>query len=231
MSPTPGWDFRKDQGLRRPRLALGRHIHWPHLSSRPLRSRGLPGAWAGEALRARGHRAIWWRSWGETSQPLFLPPGHPGRHPRDQSPQAAGRRGTGGWWGSQAPLSRLPAGNSGMGSYHGKKSFETFSHRRSCLVRPLLNEETLRARYPPSPAKVRGVRMSGAGGAEATGLPTRASLPRVSPHRCPVTEGCLAPLRPRPRSSLGRFRCAPPAPWAPWPPAPNLPVQPRRCRD
>ncbi|XP_013836817.1 aldehyde dehydrogenase, dimeric NADP-preferring [Sus scrofa] len=45
-------------------------------------------------------------------------------------------------------------GNSGMGSYHGKKSFETFSHRRSCLVRPLLNEETLRARYPPSPAKM-----------------------------------------------------------------------------
>uniref|UniRef100_A0A2I3GHQ9 Aldehyde dehydrogenase, dimeric NADP-preferring n=1 Tax=Nomascus leucogenys TaxID=61853 RepID=A0A2I3GHQ9_NOMLE len=29
-------------------------------------------------------------------------------------------------------------GNSGMGSYHGKKSFETFSHRRSCLVRPLM---------------------------------------------------------------------------------------------
>uniref|UniRef100_A0A8C9E6W1 Aldehyde dehydrogenase, dimeric NADP-preferring n=1 Tax=Phocoena sinus TaxID=42100 RepID=A0A8C9E6W1_PHOSS len=45
-------------------------------------------------------------------------------------------------------------GGSGMGSYHGKKSFETFSHRRSCLVRPLLNEEALRARYPPSPAKM-----------------------------------------------------------------------------
>ncbi|KAM9045343.1 aldehyde dehydrogenase, dimeric NADP-preferring isoform 1-T1 [Megaptera novaeangliae] len=45
-------------------------------------------------------------------------------------------------------------GSSGMGSYHGRKSFETFSHRRSCLVRPLLNEEALRARYPPSPAKM-----------------------------------------------------------------------------
>uniref|UniRef100_A0AAA9TJ59 Aldehyde dehydrogenase, dimeric NADP-preferring n=2 Tax=Bos TaxID=9903 RepID=A0AAA9TJ59_BOVIN len=45
-------------------------------------------------------------------------------------------------------------GDSGMGSYHGRKSFETFSHRRSCLVRPLLNEETLKARYPPSPAKM-----------------------------------------------------------------------------
>lgn len=54
-------------------------------------------------------------------------------------------------------LSRLPlAGNSGMGSYHGKKSFETFSHRRSCLVRPLLNDESFKARYPPSLAKVRG---------------------------------------------------------------------------
>ncbi|XP_030894312.1 aldehyde dehydrogenase, dimeric NADP-preferring [Leptonychotes weddellii] len=45
-------------------------------------------------------------------------------------------------------------GNSGMGSYHGKKSFETFSHRRSCLVRPLLNDESLKARYPPSLAKM-----------------------------------------------------------------------------
>uniref|UniRef100_A0A8C3WUV8 Aldehyde dehydrogenase n=1 Tax=Catagonus wagneri TaxID=51154 RepID=A0A8C3WUV8_9CETA len=48
-------------------------------------------------------------------------------------------------------------GHSGMGSYHGRKSFETFSHRRSCLVRPLLNEEALRARYPPSPAKTQDV--------------------------------------------------------------------------
>lgn len=66
-------------------------------------------------------------------------------------------------------LSRLPlAGNSGMGSYHGKKSFETFSHRRSCLVRPLLNDESLKARYPPSLAKVRG-RGRGCPGEEAVG--------------------------------------------------------------
>uniref|UniRef100_A0A2K6GIA1 Aldehyde dehydrogenase, dimeric NADP-preferring n=1 Tax=Propithecus coquereli TaxID=379532 RepID=A0A2K6GIA1_PROCO len=45
-------------------------------------------------------------------------------------------------------------GYSGMGSYHGKKSFETFSHRRSCLVRSLLSEEALKARYPPGQAKV-----------------------------------------------------------------------------
>ncbi|XP_054995638.1 aldehyde dehydrogenase, dimeric NADP-preferring [Sorex araneus] len=44
-------------------------------------------------------------------------------------------------------------GNSGMGSYHGKKSFETFSHRRSCLVRPLKDDEAIRARYPPSATK------------------------------------------------------------------------------
>lgn len=71
-----------------------------------------------------------------------------------------------------------------MGSYHGKKSFETFSHRRSCLVRPLLNEETLRARYPPSPAKVRGVRVSGAGGGgfRSHGTPDKSlTAPRVPP--------------------------------------------------
>ncbi|KAM4824474.1 aldehyde dehydrogenase, dimeric NADP-preferring-like [Urocitellus parryii] len=44
-------------------------------------------------------------------------------------------------------------GHSGMGAYHGRKSFETFSHRRSCLVRSLLNDDAHKARYPPSPAK------------------------------------------------------------------------------
>lgn len=43
-----------------------------------------------------------------------------------------------------------------MGAYHGKKSFETFSHRRSCLLRSLMNEEAHKGRYPPSPVKVRG---------------------------------------------------------------------------
>ncbi|XP_001508369.2 aldehyde dehydrogenase, dimeric NADP-preferring [Ornithorhynchus anatinus] len=45
-------------------------------------------------------------------------------------------------------------GHSGMGSYHGKKSFETFSHRRSCLIRSLKSDDELRVRYPPSPLKV-----------------------------------------------------------------------------
>uniref|UniRef100_F6VZL9 Aldehyde dehydrogenase n=2 Tax=Ornithorhynchus anatinus TaxID=9258 RepID=F6VZL9_ORNAN len=44
-------------------------------------------------------------------------------------------------------------GHSGMGSYHGKKSFETFSHRRSCLIRSLKSDDELRVRYPPSPLK------------------------------------------------------------------------------
>jgi aldehyde dehydrogenase (NAD+) len=38
-------------------------------------------------------------------------------------------------------------GNSGMGSYHGKKSFDTFSHMKSVLVKSNLIDITLR--YPP----------------------------------------------------------------------------------
>ncbi|XP_066221062.1 aldehyde dehydrogenase, dimeric NADP-preferring-like [Saccopteryx leptura] len=45
-------------------------------------------------------------------------------------------------------------GNSGMGSYHGKQSFITFSHRRSCLVRSLQRDDPFKGRYPPSPPKV-----------------------------------------------------------------------------
>ncbi|KAM8819387.1 aldehyde dehydrogenase, dimeric NADP-preferring-like [Rhynchonycteris naso] len=41
-------------------------------------------------------------------------------------------------------------GNSGMGSYHGKQSFITFSHRRSCLVRSLQKDDPFKGRYPPS---------------------------------------------------------------------------------
>ncbi|KAF6092128.1 aldehyde dehydrogenase 3 family member A1 [Phyllostomus discolor] len=45
-------------------------------------------------------------------------------------------------------------GNSGMGAYHGKHSFVTFSHRRSCLVRSLGKEDAFRGRYPPSLSKM-----------------------------------------------------------------------------
>ncbi|NXK83356.1 AL3A2 dehydrogenase, partial [Amazona guildingii] len=53
-------------------------------------------------------------------------------------------------------LSTLPfggVGNSGMGAYHGKHSFETFSHHRSCLIKDLKMESTNKLRYPPSSMK------------------------------------------------------------------------------
>ncbi|NXM27808.1 AL3A2 dehydrogenase, partial [Oxyruncus cristatus] len=40
-------------------------------------------------------------------------------------------------------------GNSGMGAYHGRYSFETFSHRRACLIKDLKMEVVNKLRYPP----------------------------------------------------------------------------------
>ncbi|KAF9917892.1 Aldehyde dehydrogenase [Lobosporangium transversale] len=42
-------------------------------------------------------------------------------------------------------------GPSGLGSYHGKKSFDAFTHERSILVKQLniVSEAVLKARYPP----------------------------------------------------------------------------------
>lgn len=37
-----------------------------------------------------------------------------------------------------------------MGAYHGKHSFETFSHRRSCLIKSLKMESVNKIRYPPN---------------------------------------------------------------------------------
>ncbi|XP_064379251.1 aldehyde dehydrogenase family 3 member A2 isoform X2 [Dromaius novaehollandiae] len=53
-------------------------------------------------------------------------------------------------------LSTLPfggVGNSGMGAYHGRHSFETFSHRRACLIKGLNMEGANKLRYPPSSQK------------------------------------------------------------------------------
>ncbi|XP_009318509.1 PREDICTED: fatty aldehyde dehydrogenase-like isoform X2 [Pygoscelis adeliae] len=53
-------------------------------------------------------------------------------------------------------LSTLPfggVGNSGIGAYHGKYSFETFSHRRACLIRDLKMEVMHKLRYPPGSQK------------------------------------------------------------------------------
>ncbi|XP_052799534.1 aldehyde dehydrogenase family 3 member B1-like isoform X3 [Mya arenaria] len=40
-------------------------------------------------------------------------------------------------------------GSSGMGAYHGKFSFDTFSHKRSCMERELKMESVNNLRYPP----------------------------------------------------------------------------------
>ncbi|XP_064534021.1 aldehyde dehydrogenase family 3 member A2-like [Pseudopipra pipra] len=40
-------------------------------------------------------------------------------------------------------------GHSGMGAYHGRCSFETFSHRRTCLIRDLKLDVLNKMRYPP----------------------------------------------------------------------------------
>ena len=40
-------------------------------------------------------------------------------------------------------------GPSGMGSYHGIKSFETFTHERSTMIKSSGMETFMTARYPP----------------------------------------------------------------------------------
>jgi len=54
----------------------------------------------------------------------------------------------------QFSVEELPfggVGNSGIGAYHGKYSFDTFTHRKSCLIRSLdkLGEALGKDRYPP----------------------------------------------------------------------------------
>ncbi|KAK9412573.1 fatty aldehyde dehydrogenase [Crotalus adamanteus] len=44
-------------------------------------------------------------------------------------------------------------GNSGMGAYHGHFSFDTFSHRRACLIRTFKMEAANSIRYPPNSQK------------------------------------------------------------------------------
>ncbi|CDS12655.1 hypothetical protein LRAMOSA04841 [Lichtheimia ramosa] len=40
-------------------------------------------------------------------------------------------------------------GESGMGAYHGQKTFETFTHERSTMIRSTAMESLMKARYPP----------------------------------------------------------------------------------
>lgn len=37
-----------------------------------------------------------------------------------------------------------------MGAYHGKYSFDTFSHHRPCLLKGLKGETANKLRYPPN---------------------------------------------------------------------------------
>lgn len=45
------------------------------------------------------------------------------------------------------------AGNSGMGCYHGKFTFDQLSHLRGCLIKQLKMEGLNNMRYPPHTAK------------------------------------------------------------------------------
>lgn len=45
------------------------------------------------------------------------------------------------------------AGHSGMGSYHGRHTFDQLSHLRSCLIKQLTMERVNSMRYPPHTAK------------------------------------------------------------------------------
>ncbi|XP_063312670.1 aldehyde dehydrogenase family 3 member A2 isoform X1 [Pelobates fuscus] len=47
-------------------------------------------------------------------------------------------------------------GHSGMGAYHGKHTFETFSHKRACLIKSLAMEGVNQIRYPPFTEKKLG---------------------------------------------------------------------------
>ncbi|WP_342668692.1 hypothetical protein [endosymbiont 'TC1' of Trimyema compressum] len=54
---------------------------------------------------------------------------------------------------------RLPfsgVGASGMGSYHGKKSFEAFSHYKSVLFKSIKID--LNLKYPPAANKLKAVK-------------------------------------------------------------------------
>ncbi|XP_072495456.1 aldehyde dehydrogenase family 3 member B1 isoform X3 [Notamacropus eugenii] len=60
-------------------------------------------------------------------------------------------------------LTTLPfggVGNSGMGMYHGKFSFDTFSHQRSCLLRSSGMEKLNSLRYPPYAERSLGLLLS-----------------------------------------------------------------------
>lgn len=55
-------------------------------------------------------------------------------------------------WYTQFTNPHLPfggVGDSGIGAYHGKFSFDAFSHKKAVLSRGYATEMRIRARYPP----------------------------------------------------------------------------------
>nr|KAF6438122.1 hypothetical protein HJG59_008781 [Molossus molossus] len=82
--------------------------------------------------------------------------------------QVLARTSSGGYCGNDGfmhlILHSLPfggVGGSGMGNYHGKFSFDTFSHHRACLLCPSGMEKIYSIRYPPySPRNLRILLMS-----------------------------------------------------------------------
>lgn len=52
-------------------------------------------------------------------------------------------------WVSDFCFAVCPPGQSGMGRYHGKHTFDQLSHHRACLVRSLGMESINLSRYPP----------------------------------------------------------------------------------
>jgi hypothetical protein len=59
-------------------------------------------------------------------------------------------------------------GRSGLGSYHGKKSFDVFTHERSVMIKKQSGDALLASRYPPytqqKAAIIRRITMSSAMG-------------------------------------------------------------------
>jgi hypothetical protein len=56
-------------------------------------------------------------------------------------------------WCAEYALPFGGTGNSGLGSYHGKKSFEAFTHERSVMIKKQQLDGLLASRYPPYNAK------------------------------------------------------------------------------
>ncbi|KAI4885477.1 hypothetical protein NFI96_007017 [Prochilodus magdalenae] len=61
--------------------------------------------------------------------------------------------------GGESDKTQCYIGNSGMGKYHGKHTFDQLSHHRACLIKSLAMECLNKVRYPPlTPSRLRRAR-------------------------------------------------------------------------